>query len=499
MFIDEHKGTVWAEVRQQDIRVFARWLTPSIFLMAAVRVGLKEYRCFKNPLCLFNLVWLGITAALHTQLNFGQVLTRTLQLLEDHECFPRSQASKKSRKSAGGAKQRKKHDPRTDRDTVTEEAFCQARKQMPVDFWFALLSLLVEQFEAEHSDLMRVHGFRLLAMDGTRLDLFDSPKNRAHFGTARNGRGDHGPQARMTLLQFPLVRLPCRYELAPVSVGEVTMAGNLLDSALRKEDLVLLDAGFWSYGLLWKIQQKQAYFAIRLKSGLNWQTVKQLDKQMQDTLMKWTPKDSRRKWRDLPRSIELRVIRYEVPGFRGTAIVTNVLDPQRLSRQDWVRLTTEADAKRRLLPGLYHRRLEIETTYRELKVEQGMEKLRSRTPESVGFEVAGHMLLYLLVRWTIVEAAIKHSVDPLELSFLAARKEIIGMQQALLCAKPKWAEQVLLPRLLDRIAQHRVPPRPGRHYARKKKPRQQQSQKTTPDQKTPAPPSTLEEKGKNEA
>jgi len=57
---------------------------------------------------------------------------------------------------------------------------------MPVDFWFALLSLLVEQFEAEHSDLMRVHGFRLLAMDGTRLDLFDSPKNRAHFG--------HGPE-----------------------------------------------------------------------------------------------------------------------------------------------------------------------------------------------------------------------------------------------------------------------------------------------------------------
>jgi len=66
------------------------------------------------------------------------------------------------------------------------------------------------------------------------------------------------------------------------------------------------------------------------------------------------------------------------------------------------------------------------TTYRELKVEQGMEKLRSRTPESVGFEVAGHMLLYLLVRWTIVEAAIKHSVDPLELSFLAALNEIMA-------------------------------------------------------------------------
>ena len=62
----------------------------------------------------------------------------------------------------------------------------------------------------------------------------------------------------MTLLQFPLVRLPCRYELGPMSGGEPTMAGRLVDAAVRVDDLILLDAGFWSYGLLWKIQQKQA-------------------------------------------------------------------------------------------------------------------------------------------------------------------------------------------------------------------------------------------------
>jgi hypothetical protein len=475
MFRDEHKATVWNEVRQQDIRAFAKWLTPEVFILAAVQAKLQAVKYFgENPLCLVNLIWLGLAAALDMGANFSQVLIRTLKLLQDHECFRHASGKQKRRKKPLPEK-RKKHDPRTESDTVSEEAFAKARKRMPSSFWFELIWVLVEQFEREHGNLVRQHGFRLLAMDGTVVDLPDAKGNRKYFGAARNARGAHGPQARMTLLQFPLVRLPCRYELGPMSVGEPTMAGRLVDAAVRADDLILLDAGFWSYGLLWKIQQKQAYFAIRLRRGLNWQTVKRLGSQ--DVLKRWTPKDSRGKWKGLPRSIELRVISYRVKGFRSTSIVSNVLDPQRLSRENWVRLTTEADAEGRLLPGVYHRRLEIETTFRELKVEQGMGRLRSRTPESVAYEVAGHVLLYLLVRWKIVEAAKKHQLNPLELSFLSALKEVVELQQALLCASHEWAEQTLLPRLLDRIASHRVPRRPGRHYRRKKKLRRSKTKK----------------------
>jgi hypothetical protein len=49
---------------------------------------------------------------------------------------------------------------------------------------------------------------------------------------------------------------------------------------------------------------------------------------------------------------------------------------------------------------LYHRRWEIETTtFRELKrVQQMHGQLRGRTPQTIEFEVAGHVLLHLLVR-----------------------------------------------------------------------------------------------------
>jgi Transposase DDE domain len=270
------------------------------------------------------------------------------------------------------------------------------------------------------------------------------------------------------LLQFPLARLPYAYEVAPLSTGEITLAGRLSEH-LRRNDLALLDRGFFSYGLLWRIQSRGAYFAIRLKGKIRMRTLQRLGDK--DRLVRWKPSDTRGKWKKegwLP-SIDLRLIRYQIRGFRATALLTNMLNAQKIPREDWVRLTTTCEVGRPLQPGLYHRRWEIETTFFELKVTQGMERsLRSRTPDGIEYEMAGHVLLYLLVRWLMVEAAVEHGLDPLRLSFTEARRELQVMQVALLMASPAWATRVLLPRLLQRIAAHTVPYRPGRSFPRPK-------------------------------
>ena len=69
------------------------------------------------------------------------------------------------------------------------------------------------------------------------------------------------------MLQLPLVRLPWRYELSPLQEGERTVAERLLRD-VRRNDLVLMDQGFWSYGLFYQIQQAGASFAIRLYPGV---------------------------------------------------------------------------------------------------------------------------------------------------------------------------------------------------------------------------------------
>lgn len=473
MFTDERRCEVWETINQQGIRAFAKKITPDVIAETAKRTGV---RLVKSPLCLANLMWLGIASALHNTANFATVLTTTLKLLQDQQEFYSTEVGKAKKNGkrreqrAGGKKQtkRSKHHPKPDDPTsLSEEAFVKARRRMPLSFWINLIIVLGERFQEQHQSLLTFRGFRVLAMDGTCIDLPNWKRLKNHFGTARNVGGNQNAQARMVMLQFPFVRLPYRYELCSLDNGEVTIARRL-SQHLRKNDLVLMDACFWSYGLLWDIQNRQAFFAMPLKKKFNLNRVRRLGSQ--DQLMRWTPKDSRGQWRKegLPKSIELRVITYQLPGFRAQKLATNVLSTSRIPREDWVRLATDCNKKGKFAPGLYHRRWEIETTYRELKVDQDMERnLRSRTPESIQFEVAGHIILYFLVRWLIVEAAVKLGIDPLRLSFKNALRELLDMHTSLVTAKGRWLN-VLLQRLLDRIAKHQVPYRPGRSYPRRK-------------------------------
>jgi len=457
VFQDGLRLQVFQDLRERDTRAFAHQLPPAVFSAAADRSGV---RLGTNPLNPVHLVWLAVAAAWHHTRTFADVLGLTLKLLRDADVWPVTAAPPDPR-----PERRSKHDPRgTDPAQVTEEAFAKARKHLPWDFWVSLILVLAERFQEQHPAAVRYKGFRLLALDGTCLNLGAWSELKAHFGTARNGAARGRTQARMVLLEFPLVRFPWRYELVPLAQGERTVAARLLDG-LSRHDLVLMDRGFWSYGLFWQIQNQGAFFAVRLMAGVKPRGLRTLGRN--DRLVEWTPSDPRWKRQGLPEAITSRIISYQVRGFRPSAVVTNVLDPEAIAHAEWAGLATSAESGGVLLDGLDHRRWEIETSLKELKVIQGMEgHLRGRTPEAIAYEVAGHIVLYLLVRWLLVEAAAASGTDPLRLSFTNALNELRDLSHALLTAPPERVANVLLPRLLARVASHRVAPRPGRHYPR---------------------------------
>lgn len=481
MFKDGHRGKVWDQLRQQGLPAFNGMLSRKAVVEAAARAGIT---IGKGPLSVLVLPWLAVSAALYFTKSFADVLTAVLKILSDQPGWERSplgrqcerprqsQGKKRGKKGKKKKQRRKKHDPRSDRlGSVSEEAFVQARKRLPLSFWAWLLMVLGEHFEAAHSEADRWREFRLLMLDGTHVPLDRWTPLMKFFGAAKNRKkaAHNRPQARMVMMAFAKTRMPWRYEVTPWATTEQAIAHRLL-KGLRVNDLVLMDRGFWNYALFWQIAHQDAFFAIRLRSNIPLKTVKKNG--YGDRQVVWRPcKKTRTKglisWEGLPREITLRVVDYQIRGFRKSAVVTNVLDPDRISREEWVRLAGYDSAGHVIEAGLYHRRWGIETLFNELKNSQRMvASLRGRTPETIQYEIAGHVLLYLLTRWLMVEAGEAHHVDPETLSFTGAQKELEDMRQTLLTAGPQRIRLILLPRLLARIAQHRIEFRPGRHYPR---------------------------------
>jgi hypothetical protein len=231
MFKDEHKRGVWNTLRQHDLQPLSRLLPNSLVAQAARQAGVKIGAGALNA-C--TLVWLALLSAVETSRNFAGVVELVLKLLHDAQqwngepspsLLPKAHRGRNAGKKGNGKKNkssgacRSKHDPRGgDPNLVTEEAFVQARKRLPAKFWIALILLLGECFEREHGRLQRWKKYRLLAMDGTTINLPGHRRLADHFGTASNQQAGRTVQARMVMLQFPLTRMPWRYTLAPRSI-----------------------------------------------------------------------------------------------------------------------------------------------------------------------------------------------------------------------------------------------------------------------------------------
>lgn len=130
---------------------------------------------------------------------------------------------------------------------VSEEAFCQARKQLTIGFWRKLWERVVSQFEAKFApSMLWKNTFRLLAIDGSDVDLPNAPKIARFFGKPSNGKGEgRRPQAKIVALCSVFTGFCFAFKLIGKPFTEHHALKHLI-RRLRPNDLVLMDRGFFS-------------------------------------------------------------------------------------------------------------------------------------------------------------------------------------------------------------------------------------------------------------
>jgi hypothetical protein len=368
--------------------------------------------------------------------------------------------------------------------TFTGEAYCQARRRLPLAVFERLLDAVVESLASCRDRAATWRGHRVWLLDGSSCSMPDTPELQRAFGQpAAQAAGCGFPVAHLLTLFHAGTGLLQKVLVAPLRTHDMSGAWRM-HPELRTGDVLLADRGFCSYAHLAQLTAAGLFGVFRLhqkviadfrkgrlhlpprqyawRRGLRglphsrWvRWLGHLDQCVEYFKPKGRPSwITAEAFAALPASVEVRELRYMVatPGFRCKEItlVTTLLDATRYPAED--------------LAQLYFDRWQVEVNLRHLKQTLGLDVLRCKTADGVRKELCMIALAYNLVRLVMATAAERQAVHPDRVSFVDAWRWLRH-------ARPDEPLADLIVRRIRRRVEPRVRKRRPKEYPVMKRPR----------------------------
>jgi hypothetical protein len=295
---------------------------------------------------------------------------------------------------------------------ATKGAITSARIRLGSDVIEALYKEVVKPQAIDATKGAWYNGLRLVAMDGSTLDLQDTHENAEYFGYAEGGRGECAfPKLRFVSLAETGTHVLFGARMGVYKTSEHALAQQVIDF-LEDGMLCLADRLFYSYDfwnkakgtgahLLWRVRNNMVLPVEELLADGSWLTTIYAD-----------PKNRRQR----RGGVKVRSINYRLKNEDENNDKTIGKD------ESYLLLTTLLNCEKypaEELAGLYPERWEIETAYDEFKthLRGGRVVLRSKTPELVKQEFYGFLMAHFCTRQLMHEAALVNDIEPLRLSF----------------------------------------------------------------------------------
>jgi hypothetical protein len=352
---------------------------------------------------------------------------------------------------------------------VTKGAFTQARAKLSPEVFVHLNRRVIEEFYGS-TEVYAWEGMRILSVDGTRLMLPNHPSVRSDFGV--HGFGPHAESERSlatcSLLYDTLNKVTLDARIAPYSSSEASLLDEHMDSMLE-DDLLLLDRGYPSFKLIFKLRARGVHFCMRMKTNW-WKIVDEFTCSLDKSVIVKVklPKKDHKALSDYPdlvhKEISCRLVKVVSP--KGIVVLcTSLLDEKQYPTE--------------VFQSLYDFRWEEEETYKMLKCRVEVEDFTGKTSRAVQQDFHAKILMMNLC------AMFVHPIDEkVREEFKAGgtrkRGQKINWTNALSVTKnllvgifcKKQVEQSL-DRLDDLVYKTREVVRIGRHAQRKPRPKRQ--------------------------
>lgn len=257
---------------------------------------------------------------------------------------------------------------------VTKGAFSKARKNLRPEAFVELMQVGNRRFYADAPYRMWLR-WRLLVIDGSTAMLPNHKTIQEEFGVVNYGPHRNSPRsiARISVLYDALNFTVLDGQIADYATDERELATRHFDQLEAGSDLLLLDRGYPSYLLMYKLQQKGVDYCIRL-CGDWWTEVREMlaegavDKEV---VFKLSPKDRKTVNPDPTGNYQIncRLVAITLENGVQEILCTSVLDREALPYESFA--------------DLYHCRWDVEECYKLFKTRLQLEAFSGKTAIAV--------------------------------------------------------------------------------------------------------------------
>lgn len=309
---------------------------------------------------------------------------------------------------------------------ITKQAFSQARQKVSPKAFIHMLNQ-VNKWYYKDTPFEKYSEYRLLAIDGTVLEVNNTEELRNEFGYIEN-QNKKVARARASALYDVENDMIISSQLTHYRCGEREIAENLIDQMLNLgsyNDLILFDRGYPSKDFITFIESRKLKYLMRVSSGF----------------------------------LRMRVIKFELESGITETLVTNLFD-------EYLSLT---DFKE-----LYFKRWGIEVKYNEIKNKFQVENFTGQTV--IAIEQDFYATMYLANMVALAKKDANHVIKEdcknknLKFEYKVNTNVLIGKLKdtliTIIITRNPWKRSKILKSIQGEIERNIIPIRPGRKFVR---------------------------------
>lgn len=361
--------------------------------------------------------------------------------------------------------------------SVTKQAFSKARKKLSPMTFILLNRKLVEEFYSDNAYLTW-NGYRLLAVDGSDLQLPQKEELKMIFGAAINKNGPCLTMATISYAYDVLNHITVDAEIDHYKTAERDLAVKHVEAIeqLKQDqinDLYIYDRGYPSLWLLFYLSQHKKDFLIRCTSSTFAKVKEAYDSGKEDVIIRLKPNrenkeqiiELKKRFKDFDIKnsyIDVRLVVVHLNTGEKELLITSLLDQDKYQKKEF--------------KDLYGRRWGAEENYKWHKVSLELENFSGHTKLAIEQDFFSLVLTAnmasLLIQEAQEEVEEEHKTKSLKHTYKINRHIAIAtIRDQLLKAvlDPEIDMESLCKDLKADLKKSLCPIRPDRKYTRPRK------------------------------